>query len=176
MLKSLEVLEVSGARLTGQLPKEWVDATALRVVAVKALSAAQQASARATSFAKKVSRSARNAQSTGSIFSSNINSGAIFQANTRAVVATKAADALGAVVQDSNNGVPLGLMNLRVLAVTGHKLSGGLPEGYSKLKQLEVLDVSRTPMAYGTAGLTGPLPPSYAALEKLKVCAAYWQL
>jgi hypothetical protein len=171
MLKSLEVLEVSGAQLTGNLPPEWADATALRAMADKALSTAQRASARATSLAKQVRRSAHNvSRREGSRLSSGANARPLSQAEAHAFLKAKAASVHCAIVQDASNGIPLGLMNLRVLKVTDHNLSGGLPEGYAKLQQLEVIDVSRTSgQIKGVSGLTGPLPLGYAALEKLKV-------
>jgi hypothetical protein len=170
LLKNLEALEVSGAQLTSSLPNEWADAVALRGIAAKAFADAKSASARAASQA--TSRSTRFARSVSNDTGSGPSLAAIatqrYYAEARASAAATAVGALESVAQDANNGVQLGLMKLQVLVVQDHKMTGGLPEGYSRLQQLRVLDVSRR-SGSSTTGLTGQLPPSYAALDNLQV-------
>jgi hypothetical protein len=178
LLKSLETLEVSGAQLTSSLPSEWANAVALRRIAATAFANAQKASARATSqvdhVSSRITRTARDVSGdTGSGISPATLATQRYRAEARASAVATAVGALNGVLQDANNGIPLGLMKLKVLVVQDHTMSSSLPEEFSRLQQLQVMDVSRRLPASSTTGLTGQLPASYAALENLEVSSTH---
>jgi hypothetical protein len=180
MMKNLEVLEITGASLVGQLPSEWADASALKIVAVDALSRAHQARSHAESVVRLLSSAAGGVTLNVSsldlrsthVRHTKVRGQAVHLAMLRADGATRAETAIQNVVKELNaSGASFGLMNLRVLRLADHDLSGELPNAFSQMLQLRVLDVSRRPGVGKTiqAGLTGQLPPSYAALDNLEV-------
>lgn len=176
MLKNLEVFEVSGAQLNGMLPAEWADATAMRSVAGAAAKAAERTRARINVLAEATSADGRRAANINDTYnqeavspSNNLSPTQRLEWHARAQLVDRAAKVLRSVVpKDTDSGVQLGMMKLQVLKVTGHNLSGGLPNTYARLQQLRVLDLSRPPSS-NWAGLSGTLPSSYAALEALQV-------
>ncbi|WIA12826.1 hypothetical protein OEZ85_006454 [Tetradesmus obliquus] len=150
ILRSLEELVVTNSQLDGALPA-WTDAGAVRAAGAAALSAAERV-ANDAGDAGLSPASVEQRTRTVRYSSGRVEPQAMAAASIRAVTAIKVALA----------AAPAGtrFMPLRVIDLSGNKLTGQLVPGWSLFEQLQVLILSRN-------ALSGPLPESYARLTTL---------
>ncbi|WIA32988.1 hypothetical protein OEZ86_006148 [Tetradesmus obliquus] len=150
ILRSLEELVVTNSQLGGTLPA-WTDAAEVRAAGAAVLATAEQTANDAESAGlspASVERSTRTVRYS----SGHVAPQALAASANRAVTAIKAALA----------AAPAGtrFMPLRIIDLSGNKLSGQLVPGWSLFEQLQMLILSRN-------SLSGPLPDGYARLTTL---------
>uniref|UniRef100_A0A383VUL3 Leucine-rich repeat-containing N-terminal plant-type domain-containing protein n=1 Tax=Tetradesmus obliquus TaxID=3088 RepID=A0A383VUL3_TETOB len=155
-LLNLEVLEITNSKLSGELPREWTDAAALR----------QAAAAAASSTLLDL------VQWNGASPQSKVAGEAVVQSLPQP--AARAGLAKLRVLDLSVSGSSTGKISgsqldnfsafeqLQVLLLAGHNFSSTLPPAWTRLQQLRVLDVSHN-------SLTGSIPYVYISMRQLAV-------
>lgn len=182
LLYNLKVLEITGSGITGTLPPDWANSTALSTVRLAMLATAKQTATAAEKQLKEaqaqladavdVQPSSLSVQAASSPASAPVVP--VLQAATNLKEAQQRAAGAKRVVQALQRSISttrmagvkstgLGLFNLKELTISGNtQLNGPLPAIYSGLSQLEYVDLSSNE-------LIGNLPAEWGTLKNLQV-------
>uniref|UniRef100_A0A383WFC7 Leucine-rich repeat-containing N-terminal plant-type domain-containing protein n=1 Tax=Tetradesmus obliquus TaxID=3088 RepID=A0A383WFC7_TETOB len=155
ILRSLEELVVTNSNLSGALPA-WTDAGAVRAAADAALAAAQQAPSVQVNQAAAADVSPATVQRRKTPTARD--RGGYVGPRATTAARSRAVSALSAAIAAAPAGTRF--MPLRVINLSGNKLSGQLVPGWSLFEQLQVLVLANN-------SLTGSLPESSARLTTL---------